>query len=561
MRRVRAIMSFVIAGVTAISLSACSNESLSSGSSGNGVTGNSTTAAKTVATEASTDSGETVMRVAATRQPPSFDPKDSNTSVCEYTDYNIYETLLRFTNDGTDVEPDLAESWKQVDDKTYTYKLRDGVKFSDGNDMTMDDVLFSLNRVREKNYGMSYLFNSVDSFEGDSDTNTLTVHLKEPDSTWKYVPATATCEIVEKAVVEKEGDNYGAVGGVCIGTGPYMLESWHDNSEIIMKKNPLWWGDPDSLDIDRIEFYIMQDESTIQLAVQNGTIDFAPGISTDMVKSYQSMKGASILSVDGTASVFLALNTEVEPFDDVNARKAFAYCIDSDTLTKAVGGEYAKKLDSTLLPTSMKYQGPDEWKKAVEGMNDYGKQDIEKAKEYLAKSKYPNGFEVDLYAVPPTTGAELIQSMVKEANIGIVVNIVELQPSDLYNYEYGLNADENGHRPYQAYYSGWVSDYLDPVGYYKQLLHSSNKAQGGANQAMYANSDFDNLIDASYKTSDEKERLNDFINAAKIASDDCPYVPLYELNDLYVLSDKFTFSPSPQAFWNFSFRDFKLAGT
>ena len=75
----------------------------------------------------------------------------------------------------------MQNLWEQVDDTTYTYKIRQGVKFSDGNEMTMDDVLYSLNRVTEDNYYMSYLFANVDSFEADNDTWTLTVHLKQPD--------------------------------------------------------------------------------------------------------------------------------------------------------------------------------------------------------------------------------------------------------------------------------------------------------------------------------------------------------------------------------------------
>lgn len=538
------LLAVILAAVTALSLGACSN----------------TTSSQTTSTAASgSASSGNVLRVAYTRQPPSFDPKDSNTSACEFTSYNCYDTLLSFTNDGTDVEPNLAESWEEVDDTTYTYKIRDGVKFCDGNDMTMEDILYSLNRVKEKNYGMSYLFNHVDKFEVDDSTRTLTVHLTEADSTWKYVPATATFEIVEKAVVEKEGDNYGTTGGSCVGTGPYMLDSWKDNSEIVLKKNPYWWGDPKTLDIDEIDYYIMQDASTIELAVQNGTVDFAPSLTTDIAKTYKKLNNVSILRTMGTSTNFIALNTEVEPFDDVNARKAFAYCIDSKTIMDTMGGEYAELLDSTLLPSSMKYQDPDAWAKTVAGLEDYSGQDFAKAKEYLSKSKYADGFTIDLYSLTPTTEAELIQSMVEQANIGIKVNIVELQSSDLFNYEYGLNMDENGHRPYQAYLSGWVSDYLDPVGYYKALLHSDNKAQGCANEAMWSNKDFDKLIDDSYKTSDDTERLNDFMEAAKIESAELPYIPIYASDDLYALNNKYTFKPSPQAFWNFSFKNFSLA--
>lgn len=107
---------------------------------------------------------ETVLRVGYTQEPSSFDPADFTIVAATLTGYDCYDTLLNFSHDGTTVEPALAESWEQVDDTTYTYKIRQGVKFSDGNEMTMDDVLYSLNRVTEDNYYMSYLFANVDSF-------------------------------------------------------------------------------------------------------------------------------------------------------------------------------------------------------------------------------------------------------------------------------------------------------------------------------------------------------------------------------------------------------------
>ena len=90
----------------------------------------------------------------------------------------------------------LQKAGNRWSDLTYTYKIREGVKFSDGSDLTMDDVLYSLNRVREDAYGMkAYLFERVDSFEVDEKTRTLAVHLTQPDSTWMYVPATTPCQI------------------------------------------------------------------------------------------------------------------------------------------------------------------------------------------------------------------------------------------------------------------------------------------------------------------------------------------------------------------------------
>ena len=150
----------------------------------------------------------------------------------------------------------------------------------------------------------------------------------------------------------------------------------------------------------------------------------------------------------------------------------------------------------------MYYMDPDKWHTAVSEMEDYTVQDYDKAKEYLAKSKYPDGFEFDFYTLSANVPeAELIQSMVGE--IGIKMNIKEILSADMFSYLYGFNEDENGNRPYQAFGSSWVSDYLDPVGNLKTMFHSSNTVPGCANQAMWKNADFDALIDKSYETTDD----------------------------------------------------------
>lgn len=508
------------------------------------------------ASKDSAEGGEVVLNVASISEPVSFDPADANLVVNEFCQYDCYDTLLDFTQDGTDVEPSLAESWEQVDDVTYTYKIREGVKFSDGSDLTMEDVLYSMNRVTAEGYGMSYLFQYVDSFEADEATRTLTVHLTQPDSTWKYVPATTPCQIVKKSVCEAEGDAYGTNEGSVVGTGPYKFVSWAAQSQIVLEKNEYWWGGAENLAIDKINLYIMKDPSTVALAARSGSVDFAPGILNEVLPTYESLANFNIIHGFETSTQFVALNTQVAPFDDVNARKALAYCIDSSLIQQTVGGKYSAKLDTTCLTENMYYMDVDKWHGMVSEVEDYTVQDYDKAREYLAKSKYPDGFSFDYYTMSTgVTQAELIQSMLGE--VGITMNIVEILPADTFAYLYGFNVDENGHRPYQAFGSGWVSDYLDPVGNLKTMFHTENTAPGCANQAMWSNAKFDELIDKSYATTDDSERLTYFLEAAKIAADDCAYIPLYSPETIYALNNKFSFEPSPQAFWNFSFADFK----
>lgn len=538
MRRWKKFMAVVMTAVTTISLlGGCSGGSASTGGRN--------------------ENGEVVLRVGSYGEPNSMDPKEFN--FYHEIGYDFYSRLLKFNQDGTDVEPDLAESWEQVDDTTYTYKIREDAKFSDGNPVTMKDVLYSMERVTKNEYSMSYLFAGVESFEIDEDTWTLTVKLKEPDCTWKYVPATTPCCIVEESVCEAEGDKYGTREGSVVGSGPYKFVSWTAGTEIDYEKNEYWFGGADTLDIDKIEYYIMSDSSTIALACKSGTIDFACRIQNSEFSIIDNLKNYDFVTAEGTATDFLSLNTEIEPFNDINARKALAYCIDSQAITDQIGGRFATKLPTVSLSKSMLYMDEDRWEKTFSELEDYTVQDYDKAKEYLSKSKYPDGFSFTVIA----TGAqvaemELMQAMCAE--IGIDMKIEKILDADSFTYSYGYNCDKDGKRPYQALAGGWVSDYVDPVGQLKTVYHSDNTAVGCANKAMWKNSEFDELINKSYLTTDDNERMDYFVDAVKIAADECPYITTFETLNTYVISDQFEFESSPQDFWNFSYANFKYVG-
>ena len=501
---------------------------------------------------------ETVLRVGYTQEPSSFDPADFTIVAATLTGYDCYDTLLNFSHDGTTVEPALAESWEQVDDTTYTYKIRQGVKFSDGNEMTMDDVLYSLNRVTEDNYYMSYLFANVDSFEANNDTWTLTVHLKQPDSSWQYVPATSACTIVEKSVTEEQGDKYGTADGKTVGTGPYKLSSWSSGSEIVLEKNENWWGDPDTLDIDKVEYYVIEDESALALAAKGGQIDFVEGMSNSVMSVYQSCQNFNILSCEGTTSNYIAFNTASKPFDDEWARKAVAYCIDRSQITTTIGGDYAKQSAVVPMSESMMYMDKDKWDSTI-AESDVYTQDYDKVKECLAKSKYPDGFEFDFYTTSQTQKqAELLKSMV-DASGSITMNLVEVPDSDIFSYMFGYKTKDNGERYYNAVGTYMMSDFLDPMGMLKTLYAGSNACEGGTNETLWTSTEADGLLDKAAQTTDDAEKMGYYTDAYKIFADECPYLGLYTSSDVYAVSDKFTYDPSPMFWYNFSYADVHVA--
>ena len=524
------------------------------GCGGNSDSGENPTGTADAGTTPSGSSGEVVFRVGYSTEPPSFDPADFNSTACTLACYDCYDTLLNFNDEGTELLPGIAESWEQIDELTYSYKIREGVKFSDGSDLTMEDVLYSMERVldADESYSMSYLFESVESFEIDGWN--LIVHLSKADSTWKYVPATSPCTIVSKAACEAAGDNYGTIDGPCVGTGPYVKQSWTSGTEIVLVKNEYWWGGVENLAIDKVIISIISDDTARALAAQSGQLDYVRMITSEVLDIYQGASQFDFVVYPATSSNFLAFNCAKEPFNDVNARRAVAYCIDKEAITKAIGGEYATVSKGVPMPSTMYYMDEDAWNYANENtIEDYA-QDYDKARECLAASAYPDGFEFDYYCTASgVQQAEAIQYMVSQ--IGITMNIHEILNSESFGISYGYTLDENGDRVYDMLGTGWLSDYLDPIGYLKPHWHSASIYPGGCNKAVYSNAEVDALLDQTYAITDDKERAALMIKACEIAASEVPYVTLYERQDNYVINKAFTHSEGPSFFWNFSYSE------
>lgn len=510
---------------------------------------------QTTQSEGADSDGEVEFVMAYSDEPKSLDPKDLNSIGGGLAGYDLYDTLLNFSQDGKDLEPCLAESWEQVDSKTYKYKIREDVKFSDGNAMTMEDVLYSLNRVIEEKQSMSYVFENVDHFEADEDTWEIYAYLKTEDVFFKYAMATSASIVVEKSVVEAEGDNYGKINGACVGTGPYMLESWASGTEIVLVKNPYYWNNPDSLAIDRVKYEIIEDNTSRALAVQSGKVDFTVGLSSDTMAIYQSCQNMNIINWDCTRSDFLAFDCQKEPFDDVNARKAVAYCIDKSIYANLVYGDLAVVRNAIPFSDILFYLDEEAWEEADTTWDSY-EQDYEKAGEALTQSKYSEGFSFDFYCTETyKAGAEAIQSMIKDSGLPITMNIVEVNATDFLALQLGYNRDENGNRAYDMLASGWESDYVDPLSMMESIYASGSDFEGGSNQSAWHNDEFDSLVLAAHNETEDSKRSELLLQAMEIAVDDCAYVSCYQLQNNCIISDAFTIDPGPAFLFNCSVAD------
>lgn len=485
----------------------------------------------------------------------SLDPAYSYDNLTNQVVNQITQGLLYFDYSGQ-LQPQLCSSWEAVDSTTYVYQIRDDVCFSDGSPMTMEDVLFSLNRHMDEDVAsyLAWMYANVDSIEQTGDWE-ITVHLTEPDAAWQYAFATTAGHIISKKYYEENAEQFGQPGVGVIGTGPYVLDSWTTGSEIKLTYNENYWDKENVPQFKNIDFKIITDANTQATTLASGQADYMFDPPTEMLDTIREAENMSVEEVDGWTVLWMAMNCQSGPFSDVNVRKAVAYTLDKDSLYEGVlteNGSYAKN----GMPFSSALYGSEaeSWTAYAETAVDE-KNDIEKAKEYLAQSAYPDGFECSLYINQDSiynSIAVYVQSALSQ--IGIDVTIETKSGDEMSNIQFGSTRD------YDLAIVRWTADYPDVSGQLYPLFHSSNIAEGGGNTSCYSNPEVDALLEAEVASIDMKERTELMQQALTIIANDTPMIAFdYPYKRVAMNSELTGFEANASITWNFFAKDLKTA--
>ena len=485
----------------------------------------------------------------------SLDPAYSYDNLTNQVVNQITQGLLYFDYSGQ-LQPQLCSSWEAVDSTTYVYQIRDDVCFSDGSPMTMEDVLFSLNRHMDEDVAsyLAWMYANVDSIEQTGDWE-ITVHLSVPDAAWQYAFATTAGHIISKEYYEANDEQFGQPGVGVIGTGPYVLDSWTTGSEIKLTYNENYWDKENVPQFKNIDFKIITDANTQATTLASGQADYMFDPPTEMLDTIREAENMSVTEVDGWTVLWMAMNCQSGPFSDVNVRKAVAYALDKDSLYEGVlteNGSYAKN----GMPFSSALYGSESesWTAYAETAVDE-KNDIEKAKEYLAQSAYPDGFECSLYINQDSiynSIAVYVQSALSQ--IGIDVTIETKSGDEMSNIQFGSTRD------YDLAIVRWTSDYPDVSGQLYPLFHSSNIAEGGGNTSCYSNPEVDALLEAEVASIDMKERTELMQQALTIIANDTPMIGFdYPYKRVAMNSELTGFEANASITWNFFAKDLKTA--
>lgn len=409
----------------------------------------------------------------------SLDPYATTAATDTQLIRQMYEGLM-FLNDDLELEPRIAESYEiSKDGLVFTFKLKNGIKFHNGDELKASDVVFSLNRAK-KSAAMANRTASVDTVTA---LDEYTVAVKTVDVMAAALNNIAEVEILSEKIVTEQGDNFGQTN-VDAGTGPYYLTSYDRSTKITMAAYDDYYRG--AAKIKNVEYRVMTDSSATLIAFESGELD----LITVPLSNWSEVSNTSNYQttiVDTTHLSYIALNINKEPFDNINLRKAIAYAIDKDAVITAAYEGLAAKADFILNPAY------------VEGAPAEGvcyNYDPEKAKEYLTKAGYPDGIDIGELLVYGSSYwgkfCEVIQQNLSDVGIKC-----ELQPMDtsavIQNMKKGDYGIGNG---------GMTCD--RDAGYLARFCHSRN----APNSAVKFNDNYiDETLDKSDREMDPEKRI------------------------------------------------------
>jgi peptide/nickel transport system substrate-binding protein len=472
----------------------------------------------------------------------------------------ITEGLLKFNN-GETLEPNLAESWENPDPLTYIYHLRQDVTFQDGSPMTADDVIFSMERIRNPDTASytGWMYSSVASIE-KVDDYTVKVTLSKPDALWQYVPATTGGHVISKAHYEANQANYGTSEAGALGTGPYKFVSWATGSEVVIEKYDGYWNKANGGPyLNSVTYKILPEATTRVAGLQTGEIDLVigtDGAPADQIPLIQAMDNVTLTFTDSYYSNFLAFNTQRPPFDNAKVRQALNYALDKQALMQnlypiADAVTIAKAVD--VMPRLWTFE-KEKWQTAYDALPTY-ELDMEKAKQLLEESGVAdqlNGMTITTDDNPLDIGLALaLQAAVQELGYQLEINKVTYQENTTLAF--------GGARDYDIIVTAWGSDFPDPSGNLLPVFHSRYVGDGGSNFGNYKNEAVDKLLDEQNALTDTANRTDLMIQAQQMIADDSVWIVVMHPKQVFVLSNEFEgYNVTPLWYWDAFIKDIKM---
>ena len=558
--KMRNIAAAAMAGALAVSLAAC-------GSSASTGAANATGEAADAA-----EAGSNGFTVQLGPNPETLDPALNAAVDGANTLITIEEPLL-IIDENNEVKPGQAESYEVSDDGlTWTFHMRDGLKWSDGSDLTAANFEYSFKRLASPDTAAPYAETVVGMIDGyqdaignpDEDGNTttdpdwdalnvhasedgktLTVQLSYPCSYFDKLASFVATSPVQQATVEANGDAWCTEPDTYVCNGPYMITEWTPSERIVLSKNPYYVGGWDSSKIvsDTITLLLLEDSSASYAAYNSGEAQLVKDVPTDEIPSLTRAEDGGDFYLDEImGTYYISLNDQEEPFTDVRVRKALSLAIDRDYVANTIMQGIYTPATALVGPGIVDENGyfMDNANGGEPYISDDYEANLEEAKSLLAEAGYPDGegFPTITYSANDSGYHIPVAEYLQQAwgELGITMNIDKVEWSSFIPMRRAGDYDISR--------NGWSMDYNDPSNML-ELFTTNN----GNNDGKYANPEFDQVIEDS-RVADKTTHFEKLHEAEDILMNDAACIPVAYYNDFWLQSPSLKGTwHSPYGYW------------
>ena len=547
----------LMASVLAISLLAagCGSSSDSGDTKGSAAAGS----------EASGTEGANVLNVQVGPSPETIDPALNSAIDGANMIIHAYEGLLKMDQNNK-VIPGLAETYDVSDDGlTYTFHLREGLKWSDGSALTANDFVYSWKRLVDPNTAAPYgsIINVVKGFAEATDPenpnpdalavsapddNTFVVELNNPCVYFDKIAAFAACSPVQQATIDANGEAWTISPETYITSGPYYMTEYTDGDKIVFTKNPNYW-DAEHITFDEIVWNLIEDSNAAYTAYQNGDLQMIKSVPTEEIDALRDNPEFHVDPNLGT--YYLSFNLQRKPFDDVRVREAMSLAIDREYVANTImQGTYSPAYNMVGPGVSDAADGSSFADVTIEkygkhyGSTDY-ETDLAKAKELMAEAGYPDGEgfpEISYMCNDQGYHKQLAEYLQQAwAELGITCTI------DVQEWKTVTSDRRQGN--FDTARNGWVFDYDDPSNLL-ELFETTN----GNNDGKYSNPEYDKLVADAREATTLEEHYDLLHQAEQMMLQDSACAPVAYYNDFYLQSEKLENTwHSPYGYWYFMY--------
>ena len=558
--KMRNIAAAAMAGALAVSLAACGSSASTGAAS---ATGEAADAA---------EAGSNGFTVQLGPNPETLDPALNAAVDGANTLITIEEPLL-IIDENNEVKPGQAESYEVSDDGlTWTFHMRDGLKWSDGSDLTAADFEYSFKRLASPDTAAPYAETVVGMIDGyqdaignpDADGNTttdpdwdalnvhasedgktLTVQLSYPCSYFDKLASFVATSPVQQATVEANGDAWCTEPDTYVCNGPYMITEWTPSERIVLSKNPYYVGGWDSSKIvsDTITLLLLEDSSASYAAYNSGEAQLVKDVPTDEIPSLTRAEDGGDFYLDEImGTYYISLNDQEEPFTDVRVRKALSLAIDRDYVANTIMQGIYTPATALVGPGIVDENGyfMDNANGGEPYISDDYEANLEEAKSLLAEAGYPDGegFPTITYSANDSGYHIPVAEYLQQAwgELGITMNIDKVEWSSFIPMRRAGDYDISR--------NGWSMDYNDPSNML-ELFTTNN----GNNDGKYANPEFDQVIEDS-RVADKTTHFEKLHEAEDILMNDAACIPVAYYNDFWLQSPSLKGTwHSPYGYW------------